>query len=145
MKNPDRKEEGVEVTPELVASVEAAADLQQLQARRATLRKFNRPERMKMLKGIVKEYELFRKCGPLISQAGAAKVLQLSTSQVQRLCEEMRMVYVDFEELSVRGILLTSLEAYRRARLRDGLSDAAQELRRLEKEEHETTNQEDKP
>lgn len=133
-----------DISEELRAGAEVAAELALEAARRWTLEQYDRSVRIPILTGVVRDYDRLRRVGPLISQNGAARVLSVSGTQVRRLIEEGKLTYLDFPALKEGGVTLASLEALRKQRVKQGLEDASLQLRRLVKEEERNTNERDK-
>lgn len=127
---------------ELLEGYLVAGELDAEHGRQKLMESFNKPTRLKLLTGVVKDYERMRRVGALISQNAAARVLNVSGTQVRRLVEEGKLVYLEFPTLKDSGVTIASLEALRKQRAKEGLGDAASALRDLQRETQ--TNKETK-
>lgn len=98
--------------------------------------------RREYVRGVIRDYEQLRRVSGLISQAAASRVLDVSSSYVQKLVRQGDLAWVEFPALGESGVRVDSLETYRKKRLNGG-----QLWRELAAEGQEQTpsNQDNKP
>lgn len=102
-----------------------------------------RSARIRKLIPIVREFRRLVSSEPLISQAAAARVLDVTPGYIGELIAEGKLTQLHFPALGVIGVTIDSVLAYRARRRQRELPDAETELRRLkaEREEYEQRKQ----
>lgn len=97
-----------------------------------------RRRQIRSLAALKRDYTLFRRAGAMISQAAAARILDVHPSRIGELIGQGDLIQLRFPTLGFVGVTLASLELCRARRKGKGLTDAFTELQRLREEENES-------